>query len=56
MSRFALRRHVHLVFVDVEDGLRRVFDAPDDDGGDLDRIAAAVVDLQLLAIERSSAQ
>lgn len=32
--------------VDLEGGLRRVLDAPHDDGGQLDRVAVGVVDLE----------
>ena len=49
--RLGLRQHVGLVVLDVEARLGRVVDAPDDRRGDLDRVAALVVDLQLLAVE-----
>ena len=45
-----------LVVLDVEDGLRRVDDAPDDDRRDLDRVADRVVDLEDLAVEVLDAQ
>jgi hypothetical protein len=43
-----LRLHDDIVleFLDIEDGPRRVPDAPDDDGRDFDRIAALVIDLE----------
>jgi hypothetical protein len=44
-----------LVVVDVEERLGGVDDLPDDDAGDLDRIALAVVDLELLALEVADA-
>ena len=47
----ALHGHELLVVLDVEHGLGRVDDAPDDDRGDLDRVAAGVVDLDPLALE-----
>ena len=49
--RLGLGQHVGLVVLDVEAGHRRVVDAPDDRRRDLDRVAAQVVDLQLLAVE-----
>ena len=45
-----------LVVLDVEDGLRRVDDAPDDDRRDLDGIADRIVDLEDLAVEVLDAQ
>jgi len=48
-GRLALDGDEILVVVDVESGLGRVDDVPDDDGGDLNRIAAGVVDFDLLA-------
>ena len=50
-GRFALHMQEVLVVVHPEHGLGRIDDAPDDDGGDLDRIAVLVVDLQLAALE-----
>ena len=44
----ALHVDVVLVVVDLEDRLGRVDDAPDDDRGDLDRVAVVVVHLELL--------
>src|SRR5215471_10953999 len=52
----ALHLHVALVVLDIERGLRGVLDAPHDHGRDLDRIAALVVDLELLAVEVVRAQ
>ena len=49
--RLRLQLHVVLVVVDVEKRLGRVVDAPDDDGSDLDRVAALVVDLEPLAVQ-----
>ena len=40
-----------VVIVDVEERLGRVDHLPDDDGGDLDRVARQVVDLEALALE-----
>ena len=48
--------HVLVVVLDVEHGLRGVAHAPDDGGGDLDRVAALVVDLQPLAHQVVRAQ
>ena len=53
---FALDLDVALVVFDVEDGLRRILDAPDHDGRDLDGVAALVVDLERLAVEVVRAQ
>ena len=47
----ALHGHELLVVGDVEHRLGRVGDAPHDDRGDLDRVAAGVVDLDPLALE-----
>ena len=55
-GRLALDGHEVLVAVDVEQGLGRVDDVPDDDGGDLDRVAQGVVDLDRLAVEVEDAQ
>ena len=52
----ALHRDVRLVVVDVEDRLGGVLDAPHDDRGDLDRVAALVVDLELVAVEGAGPQ
>src|SRR6266403_1156201 len=52
----ALQLHVVFVAVDVEARLRGVVDAPDDDRGDLDRIAALVVNLEPLAVKVARAQ
>ena len=49
--RFALHDDELLVVVDVEHGPGGVGHAPDDDRGDLDRVAARVVDLDPLALE-----
>ena len=49
--RLGLDLHEVLVVVDLEEGLGRVGDLPDDDGGDLDGIAVAVVDLELGRLE-----
>jgi hypothetical protein len=54
--RLALDIDVVLVVVDVELGSGGVLDAPDDDGGDLDRVAEQVVDLDLAAVEVARAQ
>ena len=50
-GRLALDVDVLLVVIDVEARLGRVAHSPDDDDGDLDGIAAFVVDLELLAAE-----
>src|SRR5204863_7774464 len=55
-SGLALDLHVALVTVNVEAGLGAILDAPDDDGGDFDGIAALVVDLEFVAVEVSGAQ
>ena len=52
----ALRVHVGVVVVHVEERLRRVLHAPHNDVGDLDGIATLVVHLQMLAIVRAGAQ
>ena len=36
----------HFEFFDIENGLSRISNAPDDDGSDLNRISALVVDLE----------
>ena len=46
-----LQLHVVLVAVNVEARPGSVVDAPNDDCGDLDRVAALVIDLQALAVE-----
>ena len=53
--RFGLHLDVVLVVVDLEHRFGRVDDAPDDDRGDLDRVALVVVDLEL-ACSRSCAR
>ncbi len=45
-----------LVTVDVKHGLRRVLDAPDDDHGDLHRVAPLVVHLELFAVQVAGPQ
>ncbi len=54
--RLALHVHEVLVVVDVEDRLERFDDAPDDDRGDFDGVAVALVHLQLGALEVAHAQ
>ena len=54
--RLGLHGHVRLVVLDVEQRLRGVLDPPDHHRGDLDRVAALVVDLQLGAVEVARAQ
>jgi hypothetical protein len=54
--RLRLDGHVVLVIVDVQHCARRVADTPDNGGRDLDRVAAFVVDLELLAVEVAQAQ
>ena len=54
--RLALRMHVGVVVVHVEQRFRRVLDAPHDDVGDLDGVAALVVHLEVLAVVRAGAQ
>ena len=49
--RFALDVDVVFVVVHLERRLRGFHDAPHDDRGDVDRVALAVVDLQLAALE-----
>ena len=58
VAQRGLALHVHevLVVVDLEERLGRVDDLPDDDRGDLDRVAVVVVDLELLALEVADAQ
>ena len=53
---FALHVDVVFVVVDVEDGFGGLDHAPDDHGGDLDRVAVLVVDLELAAFEIAHAQ
>ena len=48
--------HIGLVILDIEDRLRGVAHTPDDGGRDLDRIAAQIVDLELVAVEVVRAQ
>ena len=52
-GRFALDVDVGVVIVHVETGLERVLNAPDHDGRDFDRVAAFVVDFELVAVEVS---
>src|SRR5208282_1608495 len=54
--RLALRLDILLVIIYVERRLCRVLHPPDDDGGDFDRVAALVVDLELLPVERARPQ
>ncbi len=55
-GRFALDGDEVLVVIDVELRFGRIDDVPDDDGGDFDRIAAGVVDLDLFADEVGDAE
>jgi len=50
-GRLALRLHILLEVVDVEDRLGRVPDPPDDHVRDLHRVATAVVDLELWPVQ-----
>ena len=52
----ALHGDVLLVVVDLEQRLGRLNDLPDDDRGDLDRVAAIVVHLELLRLEVADPQ
>ena len=54
--RLALHVDVVVVVVDLEQRLGGVDDAPDDDRGDLDRVAFEVVDLEARALEVADAQ
>jgi hypothetical protein len=51
----ALNLDVCFKVIHVEGGPRGIFHSPDNDTGDLDRIAALVVHLELLAVEVSYA-
>ena len=53
--RFGLDLHVVVVVVHLEHRFGGVDDPPDDDRGDLDRIALVVVDLQVRAFEVADA-
>lgn len=53
---FALDTDIALVVLDVEEGLGGIADAPDDDGGDFDRVAALIVDLEFFAVEVAGAE
>ena len=55
-GRLALHVHEVLVVVHLEHGLGRLDDPPDDNRGDLDRVADVVVDLQLAALEIADPQ
>jgi hypothetical protein len=55
-GRLALDDDVGAVVLDVERGTRRVGDTPDDDRGDFDRVAGAVVDLQRRRVQVVGAQ
>ena len=55
-GRLALHVHEVLVVVDLEHGFGGLDDPPDDDGGDLDRVADVVVDLQFAAFEVADSQ
>src|ERR1041385_5287757 len=50
-GRFALDPDIILEILDVENGLRRVMHMPDNDGTNLDGIAALVVHLKGVAVE-----
>ena len=50
-GRFGLHGHEVVVVLDGVGRLGRVDHLPDDDGGDLDRIAVGVVDLQMVRLE-----
>ena len=54
--RLGLHLDVVVVVVHLEHRFGGVDDAPDDDGGDLDRVAVVVVDLQVRALEVADAQ
>ena len=54
--RLALDVDVVLVVVHLEHGFGRVDDPPHDDGGDLDRVAIVVVDLEVRALEVADPQ
>jgi hypothetical protein len=54
--RFALDVDVVVVVVDLEERFGGVDDTPDDDGGDLDRVALEVVDLEPRALEIADPQ
>ncbi len=47
---FALNGYELLVIIDIEHGFGGIFHAPDDDGRNLNRVAALVVDLEFIAI------
>ena len=55
-GRLALHLHEVLVVVDVERRLGGVVDVPDHHRGDLDRVAALVVDLEPVAVQVARAQ
>ena len=54
--RLGLHLDVVVVVVHLEDRLGGVDDPPDDDRGDLDRVAVVVVDLEVRALEVADAQ
>ena len=54
--RLALDVHEVFVVVDLEQRLRSVDDLPDDDCGNLDRIAIEIVDLEFARLEIANAQ
>src|SRR5262249_20185851 len=55
-GRFALHAHIIFKVIHVENSLGRVLHLPHHNRGDLDRVAALVIDLQLLAVEIPRAQ
>jgi hypothetical protein len=55
-GRLALRLDIFLIIIDIEGRLGGVLHPPDDNGGDLDRVAALVVDLEPLPVERARPQ
>jgi len=51
----ALDSDVMLIIVDIEARLGGILDPPDDDRGDLDRVAALVIHLEFVAVEVAGA-
>ena len=53
--RFALHLDVVLVIIDLEHGFRCLHHLPHHDGRNLDRVAVAVIDFELAALEIADA-
>src|SRR5262245_56077739 len=50
-GRLALDAHIGFIIIHVEHGLGRILYAPNNDGCNLNRIAALIVDLEFIAVQ-----